>query len=129
MPGGARFVTLGRELGLLTQVSVAIDGSKFKAVNNRDKNFTRAKMERRLAQIGRARVSTLSRGRPNDLAVELLDDLALSALRRAQPLPTTGFVARNALAGCRHIRRFWGISENIDSKCASTAKFDSKSRL
>src|SRR5215470_6744755 len=51
MPGGARFVTLGRELGLLTQVSVAIDGSKFKAVNNRDKNFTRAKMERRLAQI------------------------------------------------------------------------------
>ena len=28
-----------------------IDGSKFKAVNNRDKNFTRAKMERRLAQI------------------------------------------------------------------------------
>ena len=37
--------------GLLTQASVAIDGSKFKAVNNRDKNFTRAKMERRMAQI------------------------------------------------------------------------------
>jgi transposase len=36
-------------VGLLTQASVAIDGSKFKAVNNRDKNFTRAKMERRLA--------------------------------------------------------------------------------
>jgi Transposase DDE domain len=35
----------------LTKASVAIDGSKFKAVNNRDKNFTRAKMERRLAQI------------------------------------------------------------------------------
>src|ERR1700756_2820798 len=33
------------------QASVAIDGSKFKAVNNRDKNFTRAKMERRMAQI------------------------------------------------------------------------------
>ena len=38
-------------MGLLTQASVAIDGSKFKAVNNRDKNFTRAKMERRMAQI------------------------------------------------------------------------------
>src|SRR5438874_13115593 len=38
-------------MGLLTVASVAIDGSKFKAVNNRDKNFTRAKMERRLAQI------------------------------------------------------------------------------
>ena len=47
----ARFVALCRTMGLLTQASVAIDGSKFKAVNNRDRNFTRAKMERRLAQI------------------------------------------------------------------------------
>jgi gas vesicle protein len=38
-------------MGLLTQASVAIDGSKFKAVNNCDKNFTRAKMDRRMAQI------------------------------------------------------------------------------
>src|SRR5205823_8519676 len=47
----ARFVALCRTIGLLPQASVAIDGSKFKAVNNRDKNFTRAKMERRMAQI------------------------------------------------------------------------------
>src|SRR5436190_3709878 len=47
----AQFVALCREIGLLTKASVAIDGSKFKAVNNRDKNFTNAKMERRLAQI------------------------------------------------------------------------------
>ena len=47
----ARFVALCRTLGLLTQASVAIDGSKFKAVNNRDRNFTRAKMEGRVAQI------------------------------------------------------------------------------
>src|SRR3979409_2411441 len=47
----ARFVALCRELGLLTKASVAVDGSKFKAVNNRDKNFTRAKMGPRLAQI------------------------------------------------------------------------------
>ncbi len=46
-----RFVALCRTMGLLTQASVAIDGSKFKAVNNRDRNFTRAKMERRMAQI------------------------------------------------------------------------------
>jgi transposase len=46
-----QFVALCRMMGLLTTASVAIDGSKFKAVNNRDKNFTRAKMERRLAQI------------------------------------------------------------------------------
>src|ERR1700738_5187840 len=48
---GARFVGLCRMIGLLTQASVPMDGSKFKAVNNRDKNFTRAKMERRMAQI------------------------------------------------------------------------------
>jgi transposase len=48
----ARFVALCRSVGLFAeQTSVAIDGSKFKAVNNRDKNFTRAKMERRLTQI------------------------------------------------------------------------------
>jgi transposase len=47
----AKFVALCRAIGLLAKPSVAIDGSKFKAVNNRDKNFTRAKMERRLAQI------------------------------------------------------------------------------
>src|SRR5215510_8529469 len=47
----AQFVALCRDLGLLTKASVAIDGSKFKAVNNRDRNFTRAKAERRRAQL------------------------------------------------------------------------------
>jgi transposase len=47
----SRFIELCRRLGLFAEASVAIDGSKFKAVNNRDRNFTRAKMERRLAQI------------------------------------------------------------------------------
>jgi transposase len=46
-----RFVGLCRDMGLLAAASVAVDGSKFKAVNNRDRNFTRAKMARRLAQI------------------------------------------------------------------------------
>ena len=47
----ARFVELCRQMRLLTTTSVAIDGSKFKAVNNRDRNFTRAKVERRRAQL------------------------------------------------------------------------------
>ena len=38
-------------MGLLATASVAIDGSKFKAVNNRDKNFTRAKVERRHTRL------------------------------------------------------------------------------
>lgn len=45
------FVVLCRKLNLLTKTFVAIDGSKFKAVNNRDKNFTRAKMKRQLAEV------------------------------------------------------------------------------
>lgn len=50
----AQFVTLCRRLELLNTASVAIDGSKFKAVNNRDKNFTRAKVERRRPRSRRA---------------------------------------------------------------------------
>ena len=47
----ARFVALCRRLELFADACVAIDGSKFKAVNSRDKNFTRAKMKRRMEQI------------------------------------------------------------------------------
>ena len=45
------FVVVCRNLNLLSDASVAIDGSKFKAVNARDKNFTEAKMARRLERI------------------------------------------------------------------------------
>ena len=42
---------LCRKLNLFANAFVAIDGSKFKAVNSRDRNFTRAKMRRRLAEV------------------------------------------------------------------------------
>ena len=45
------FVVLCRKLNLLSDTLVAIDGSKFKAVNGRDKNYTRAKMKRRLQEL------------------------------------------------------------------------------
>src|ERR1700720_3910898 len=57
----ARFIALCRTMGLFAEAGVAIDGSKFKAVNNRDKNFTRAKMERRLAQIDESVARYLSK--------------------------------------------------------------------
>jgi transposase len=47
----AQFVLLCRRLDLFTRAVVAIDGSKFKAVNNRDKNFTVAKLAKRLQQV------------------------------------------------------------------------------
>ena len=46
-----QFVLLCRRLNLFSEAVVAIDGSKFKAVNNRDKNFTPAKVQRRIEQI------------------------------------------------------------------------------
>ena len=68
----ARFVALCREMGLLSGASVAIDGSKFKAVNNRDRNFTRAKVERRRTQIEESverylqQLDTADRQEPSD---------------------------------------------------------------
>jgi transposase len=68
----AQFVGLCRQLGLLAAASVAVDGSKFKAVNNRDRNFTRAKMERRMAQIEKSvsryldQLDTADRQEPSD---------------------------------------------------------------
>jgi transposase len=47
----SQFVVLCRQLNLLADASVAIDGSKFKAVNNRDNNFTVNKIKRRREQI------------------------------------------------------------------------------
>jgi len=54
------FVALCRKLNLLSEASVAIDGSKFKAVNARDKNFTEAKMKRRLERIDKSIARYLS---------------------------------------------------------------------
>jgi transposase len=76
-----RFVALCRELGLLTKASVAIDGSKFKAVNTRDKNFTRAKMERRLEQIEESvarylsQLDTADRQEPSEALTAKVADL------------------------------------------------------
>ena len=47
----AEFVGICRELKLFEQVIVAIDGSKFKAVNSRDKNFTRKSIKRRMKRL------------------------------------------------------------------------------
>jgi transposase len=45
------FVMLCRQLNLFTRSVVAVDGSKFKAVNTRDKNFTLAKVAKRIEQV------------------------------------------------------------------------------
>ena len=45
------FIVVGRRLALISQAIVAIDGSQFKAVNQRGRNFTPARMKRRLEPL------------------------------------------------------------------------------
>jgi transposase len=47
----AHFIVLCRDIGLFTQAVAAVDGSKIKAVNTRDKNFTPTKLKKRIEQI------------------------------------------------------------------------------
>ena len=77
----AQFIELCRQMGLLATSSVAIDGSKFKAVNTRDKNFTRGKVERRRAQLEEsvarylAQLDTADRQEPSEELAAKTDHL------------------------------------------------------
>jgi hypothetical protein len=46
-----QFVVLCQQLGLFSEDLVAVDGSRFKAVNERDRNFTGAKLQRRMEEL------------------------------------------------------------------------------
>src|SRR6202035_166400 len=46
-----QFVELSRRVGLFSEATVAVDGSKFKAVNARDKNFTQHKIDVRMKHL------------------------------------------------------------------------------
>src|SRR3954467_11080870 len=68
-----RFVVLCRDLKLFSQALVAIDSSKFKAVNSRDRNFTPGKIDKRQQQIEESiqryldALETADRTQPPDL--------------------------------------------------------------
>ena len=68
------FVMLCKKLNLLSDTLVAIDGSKFKAVNSRDRNFTRAKMRRRLEAVESSIERYLERLAEADQAEPVVDD-------------------------------------------------------
>lgn len=48
-----QFIMICKRLDLFSDSLIAIDGSRFKAVNNRDRNFTRAKVKRRIESINK----------------------------------------------------------------------------
>ena len=74
-----RFVEMCRQLSLFSQAIVAIDGSKFKAVNNRDKNFTPHKLEQRMKQVDESierylnALDTVDRTQPMEAEVKTKD--------------------------------------------------------
>ena len=71
-----QFVMICRQLKLLAHASVAVDGSKFKAVNNRDRNFTPHKLEQRMRQVEESierylsALETADRTQPADLELK-----------------------------------------------------------
>jgi transposase len=73
------FVALCRRLELFSEASVAIDGSKFKAVNTRDRN-TQAKMQRRLAQIDESIARYLSQLDSADRQGEAIPEAKITRL-------------------------------------------------
>ena len=75
------FVALCRELDLLSVASVAIDGSKFKAVNARDKNFTEAKMMRRFERIEESVARYLSQLETADLRGDAVPEAKVARLK------------------------------------------------
>ena len=96
-----QFVVLCQQLGLFSEALVAIDGSKFKAVNNRDRNFTSAKLQRRMEEIESSIKRYLA---------------ALDTADRQEPArPVWPFIERYSWCaairnrGCcwRHSRKFW----------------------
>jgi transposase len=85
----ARFVELCRRMGLIEKASVAIDGSKFKAVNNRDRNFTQAKVEKRRTQLEESvarylsQLDTADRQEPSE-AIEIKEDASQGKIGEAE---------------------------------------------
>jgi transposase len=63
-----QFVVLCRNLNLFSQSIIAIDGSKFKAVNNRDRSFTQGKVKARMQQIEQHHAACFPAGQCRDFA-------------------------------------------------------------
>jgi hypothetical protein len=72
---------LCRRLELFSDASVAIDGSKFKAFKTRDRNFTQAKMQPRLAQIDESIARYLSQLDSADRQGETVPEAKITRLK------------------------------------------------
>ena len=80
------FIVLCRRLNLFSEAMVAIDGSKFKAVNNRDKNFTDNKLKKRMAQLEESISRYLTELDRADREPTLVTEGRVSRLKDVNPL-------------------------------------------
>jgi transposase len=96
------FVELSRQFGLFGDGTVAIDGSKFKAVNNRDKNFTPHKLKARVQQL-------------EDSVARYLNDLD-RADRQPGSVPSDRIAdLKEKIAQAReHIRKLRGVEKHVE---------------
>jgi len=94
----SQFVVLCRQLGLFTRAIVAIDGSKFKAVNNRDKNYTVAKVTGRMEQVAASIARYL---RALDRADREESDIELAPNLGPPKAGKFSFIGRPPGRGCR----------------------------
>jgi transposase len=92
------FVGVCRRLELFSQALVAIDGSKFKAVNNRDNNFTEAKMKKRLERVENKRMQ-----REPDKQLSLTDPDARSMATSGKGSGMVGYNVQTAVESKHHL--------------------------
>ena len=95
-----RFVLLCRSMGLFSEALVAIDGSKFKAVNSRDKNFTPAKLRARIAQVEESIARYMAAMDTADRQEGTARERQVGAARRRRSRPCT-----SRCSGCNPWRR------------------------
>ena len=114
----AQFVELCREMGLLAKASVAIDGSKFKAVNNRDRNFT--------AGQGRA-AARAARGERRALSEPARHGRPAGAIRGARARRRRGS-RRSSRSSKEEMERLEALRE-ADAGLARSADLADRSRL
>src|SRR6266581_1101617 len=97
------FVALCRELDLLSVASVAIDGSKFKAVNARDKNFTEAKIEKLRDEIARLSAINAEMMKSEDKQISLTDPDARSMATSGKDTGIVGYNVQAAVDTKNHL--------------------------
>src|SRR5690606_25408059 len=97
----SHFIIICRDIGLFSNSAIAIDGSKFKAVNSRDQNYTERKLQARIEQT-------------EERVARYLEDLDRSD-KQADPLPQARVkhLQKRLIAAKKQLQRFDALKERL----------------